>query len=244
MSKTKFNDPDVAPVRLADRLADQLADRIKHLPIGAKLPSENEMATEHKVSRTVVREAIAQLKAVGMLRTRQGAGIFISTRSRMNLTFRELDHHNPMEIIKFWEIRSGLDAAAARLAATRRTKTQLAAMRDLCHRSVEDISVVKAAESDAAFHLAIVEATANEYFVSVQKFLGAHLREGVLFIRRVESYSPEMLKEVRVEHFQILEAIADKNPELAARSTEEHILNSQKRLKYCLSHLVKLIGDF
>ena len=224
--------------RLADHLVRRMLATIKGMAAGTKLPTENQLAHDFGVSRTVVREAISQLNAIGVLKSQQGAGNFVAVPSH-TLSFRELDHHNPVDIMKFLEIRSGLDAAAARLAATRRTKSQLAAMREACQRTIEPTSLIDAAESDIAFHLAIVEATANEHFVSVHRFLSAQLKEGIIFTRRLIAGSAEMESGVRNEHRGILEAIEQGDASAAAKRAEEHMLHSQERLRSTVSALAR-----
>ncbi len=68
-----------APKSLSSEVIDRLAEQIMSgkLPVGAKLPSEQEMMKGMGVSRTVVREAVAALRARGLVVTRQGAGAFV-----------------------------------------------------------------------------------------------------------------------------------------------------------------------
>ena len=63
---------------LSQRVAKILSQKIRGnvLSAGTRLPSENAMAQHFEVSRTVVREAIASLKAEGLVETRQGSGGF------------------------------------------------------------------------------------------------------------------------------------------------------------------------
>src|ERR1700758_4746384 len=71
----------VAPTRnLRHEIAERLAAEIvggKFAP-GARLPTEQEMVAAMGVSRTVVREAVAALRAEGLVMTRQGAGAFVA----------------------------------------------------------------------------------------------------------------------------------------------------------------------
>lgn len=62
--------------RLADRIYERVIEQIVvgEFPIGERLPSENQLGTEHGVSRAVVREALAQLRADGVAITRPGRG--------------------------------------------------------------------------------------------------------------------------------------------------------------------------
>ena len=72
--------PVAPPRNLTREIAERIANHIvsaKLLP-GAKLPTEQEMVAAMGVSRTVVREAVAALRADGLVVTRQGAGAFVA----------------------------------------------------------------------------------------------------------------------------------------------------------------------
>ena len=72
--------PVIPPRNLTREIAERIADHIasaKLMP-GAKLPTEQEMVAAMGVSRTVVREAVAALRADGLVVTRQGAGAFVA----------------------------------------------------------------------------------------------------------------------------------------------------------------------
>ena len=66
--------------RLSDRLAQRLVDQIESgsLRPGDRLPTEQQLALAHGVSRTVVREAVHQLRSRALLVSRQGSGVFVA----------------------------------------------------------------------------------------------------------------------------------------------------------------------
>src|SRR5919109_4456101 len=72
--------PLAAARKLSRGLFEQLAEQIKsgRLSAGARLPTEEELSRAARVSRTVVREAVAALRAEGLVVTRQGVGAFVS----------------------------------------------------------------------------------------------------------------------------------------------------------------------
>src|ERR1700738_4406008 len=77
--RSKLLRPLGSPRSLSAEVVDRLAEQIisGKLPAGAKLPSEQQMMSGMGVSRTVVREAVAALRARGLVVTRQGAGAFV-----------------------------------------------------------------------------------------------------------------------------------------------------------------------
>jgi GntR family transcriptional repressor for pyruvate dehydrogenase complex len=106
-----------------------------------------------------------------------------------------------------------------------------------------DLAIPAVVEADLAFHLAIVRATQNEYFVSIQTFLLDHLRAGILFTRTLESYSKEKMEEVRREHSEIFQAIEARNADLASRLAEQHVLNARRRMRSAFaSHVMPDLG--
>jgi GntR family transcriptional regulator, transcriptional repressor for pyruvate dehydrogenase complex len=230
--------------RLTDTIAEYLITTARELAPGSKLPSENQLARQFGVSRSAVREAVSGVASRGLLEIRKGAGMFVRAPLIGNLEFGGVDYSNLANTAKLLEIRAGLDAAAARIAAIRRTADEVKFLQEMnAAASRADLAITEAVEADLAFHLAIVRATQNEYFVSIQTFLLEHLRAGIRFTRTLESYSKEMVEEVQREHTEILQAIEDQDSDRAARLAEQHVRNARSRMRSAFaSHLVPDIG--
>lgn len=230
--------------RLTDTIAEYLITTARELAPGSKLPSENQLARQFGVSRSAVREAVSGVASRGLLEIRKGAGMFVRAPLIGNLEFGGVDYSNLANTAKLLEIRAGLDAAAARIAAIRRTADEVKFLQEMnVAASRADLAITEAVEADLAFHLAIVRATRNEYFVSIQTFLLEHLRAGIRFTRTLESYSKEMVEEVQREHTEILQAIEDQDSDRAARLAEQHVRNARSRMRSAFaSHVVPDIG--
>jgi GntR family transcriptional regulator, transcriptional repressor for pyruvate dehydrogenase complex len=230
--------------RLTDTIAEYLITTARELAPGSKLPSENQLARQFGVSRSAVREAVSGVASRGLLEIRKGAGMFVRAPLIGNFEFGGVDYSNLANTAKLLEIRAGLDAAAARIAAIRRTADEVKFLQEMnAAASRADLAITEAVEADLAFHLAIVRATRNEYFVSIQTFLLEHLRAGIHFTRTLESYSKEMVEEVQREHTEILQAIEDQDSDRAARLAEQHVRNARSRMRSAFaSHLVPDIG--
>ena len=76
-------------LKLADQVARQLEARIRagNLQPGQKLPTEAELVQQLEVSRTVVREAVSQLKSRNLVESRQGSGVFVKAAGIEPLDF-------------------------------------------------------------------------------------------------------------------------------------------------------------
>src|SRR6202045_3149407 len=117
--------------RLPDTIAEYLMTTARELAPGSRLPSENQLARQFGVSRSAVREAVSGVESLGLLQIRKGAGMFVRAPMVGNLELRGLESCNLASAAKLLEIRSGLDAAAARIAAVRRTAEELKFLREM-----------------------------------------------------------------------------------------------------------------
>lgn len=232
--------PPPAPVRLAaerlsDRLAEHLAWRIESgaLRPGDRLPTEQQLALAHGVSRTVVREAVHQLKSRGLLRSRQGSGVFVAAPPlAKDLSFDASVLDSMDAVVQVREVRRALEGETAALAAGRASKAQIAGLR----RALREIDRSTAGggdgvDEDLAFHRAIAEATGNPQFTLLLAFLEQYLREAMRVTRGNEARRADFMQQVRVEHRAIVDAIAARDLAGARRCAVRHLLRGERRLQ-------------
>jgi GntR family transcriptional repressor for pyruvate dehydrogenase complex len=124
--------PDTAPRLVVDRLSDRLAARLRQqiesgaLQPGDRLPTEPQLSEAHGVSRTVVREAVHQLRSQGLLVSRQGAGVFVAqSAAAQPLTFDASVLDSFQAVLQVVELRKVLEGEIAALAAERATPAQV-----------------------------------------------------------------------------------------------------------------------
>jgi GntR family transcriptional repressor for pyruvate dehydrogenase complex len=157
-------------------VVSQLSEHIQQgeLKAGDKLPTETEIMVEQGVSRSVVREAISRMQAAGLVETRHGIGTFVLPPPPAAIM--GIDPATVMtvrDVIALLELRIGLETEAAGLAAARRTDAQLAEIRAALAALLQgarrgDDTV----ELDQRFHLAIAQASGNQYFHAILQHLG------------------------------------------------------------------------
>ena len=119
--------PLEAPRGLTGQLVARLtADIVSgKLAPGSQLPTEQEMIAATGVSRTVVREAVAALKADRLVVTRQGVGAFVADHVRRPYRV-DFDESSPLrEVLNVMELRTGVEVEAAGLAAERASPAQI-----------------------------------------------------------------------------------------------------------------------
>jgi GntR family transcriptional regulator, transcriptional repressor for pyruvate dehydrogenase complex len=226
--------PKLIAVRLSDRLAALLGEQIDtaKLKPGDRLPTEQQLALAHGVSRTVVREAMHQLKSRQLVVSRQGSGVYVApTPVNRPLMFDATVLDSIQSVVHVVEARRALEGEIAALAAERASRAQVSAMR----RALKAIDAAAAAGKDGVaedlvFHRVIGEATGNPQFRLLLGFLEQYLREGMRITRGNEARRLDFMEAVRIEHKAIVDAIAARDPALARRRAREHMLHSEQRL--------------
>jgi GntR family transcriptional repressor for pyruvate dehydrogenase complex len=218
--------------RLSDRLAARLIGQIEsgRLQPGERLPSEAQLAAAHGVSRSVVREAVHQVKSRGLVRARQGSGVFVSTSPR-SLSFDPKVLESMEAVVQVIELRRVLEGEMAALAAQRGSRRQVAAVR----RALLAVDAATRAgalgvDEDFAFHRAIGEATGNPQFVRLLSFIEQYLLDAMRISRSNETRRTEWLAQVHDEHHAIYQAIAARDADAARQAAIRHHLGGEKRL--------------
>jgi GntR family transcriptional repressor for pyruvate dehydrogenase complex len=232
--------PQTAPAplvaeRLSDRLAARLGEQIERgefVP-GERLPTEQALALAHGVSRTVVREAVHQLRSRGMLRSRQGLGVFVAaTPPHRPLAFDTGVLGSMEAVVQIREVRRALEGEIAALAAERATRSQVAALR----AALKEIDRTVAAGGDGvaqdmAFHRTLALATGNPQFGRLMEFLEQYLHDAMRVTRANEARREDFMQSVRAEHRAIVEAIAARDPKAARQRALQHMKHGEQRLQ-------------
>lgn len=223
--------------KLSRQLFEQLAGEIRsgRLAPGDRLPTEHELTRAARVSRTVVREAVAALRAEGLVVTRQGVGAFVAPEPQHSPFRIEPERLRSLEdILNVMELRLGVEIESAGIAAERATKSQvrsIAAALQALEQAIE--SDRSAVEEDIAFHRAIAEATGNAEFPRFLQFIGRHL-----IPRRTVAGLPERmggqrayLALIQEEHQRIYQAIAERDAKAARDAMRRHLTRSLERYR-------------
>jgi GntR family transcriptional regulator, transcriptional repressor for pyruvate dehydrogenase complex len=218
--------------RLADVLYGQLLMRIVNGDVaeGDRLPSEAEIGKMFGASRPVVRQALMQLQMDGLVYARKGAGTFVRMRppARLNAFVEPAD---VASYLRSFELRTAVESEAARLAALRRTRNHLKAIKDAA-RALEDAITRKETghEQDFGFHMAIAEATDNELFVRVLEELADTMHGSMAMgLSLTRTGSDLRRSQVLREHWQIADAIAAQDAEAASLYMRFHLLQTRTR---------------
>ena len=221
---------------LAQGVVAHLTDSIKggSLSPGDKLPTESEIMRMLGVSRTVVREAISNLQAAGLVETRHGIGTFVLEPSKTPMGLDPATVVTMRDVLDLLELRISLETEAVGLAAARRSDEQLAQLRaavdsfEECARNGRDTVA-----PDMVFHLMIAQASGNRYFHDILTHLGTNIipRARLNSAHFADDQPGHYIERVIHEHEDIFSAIARRDPEGARAAMRTHLSNSRERLR-------------
>lgn len=216
------------PLPLKEQVSARLRQLIEdgELAPGQQLPSERELSELLQVSRGTVREAIQFLHALGLVEIRHGAGTFVASAvhdpRRLRDEWRSWTRRHAGRVHDLLEVRRGLEAFAAELAALRQAAPGLEGMAAALvqMREAEASGDVAAlVESDVAFHRALAEAAGNAALVELSDALGPELLRERAAVWDIPGRAARSLK----EHARIEAAVRGGDSRAARRRLLEHL---------------------
>jgi DNA-binding GntR family transcriptional regulator len=172
------------------------------------------------ISPTPVKAALAVLEREGFLVARKHSGYFVA-----ELTVADMRD--------IYELRSAIDALAARDVARRRPAELLARLGELLEgqrEALEAGDVETYAELDREFHASIWQGSANRRLTSVADLLGAQLRLGHNLTIAVPGRPQAGLE----EHGEIMEALLSGDTAAAEQATRRHVAQVIRALERVL----------
>lgn len=226
---------------LPDEIATNIYEQIQLgiLQPGDRLPSEREFCESFGVSRSVVREALSQLKSDGIIEAKRGSGAYVLQRDqRQSFRLQDVVIDERESLAMVMELIVTIEVAATRLAAARRSAEDLKMIRRaLIGMEYEIANDRLGDEHDFMFHQAIVEATHNPHFIA----LSSHIEKGARRVIRqartnTKTKHIHSIEAVQEEHQVIFDAIKAGDPDSAAIAAEMHLKNAAQRLDMYLKY--------
>ena len=225
--KTPMN-ISISPIEPPASLANLVYDSLKELILTSQFdPSqrldERTLATQLGISRTPLREAIHRLVAEGFLRVEPRRGVFVNEKSKG-------------EIVEILYVRAALESMGARLATRHVTDGDVAGLRSIfesfSQNNVEP-QADKFAVANVNFHEQVLELSGCSKLVE----LASHIRDHMRMVRILTMRAGGRAQNALMEHFQIIEALENRDPDLSASRMREHILG-------LAHHVEKTVGQF
>lgn len=231
MQNNKKPPERVLPNEIAASISSQI--RQGKLRPGDRLPSERELCEQFSVSRSVVREALSQLKSDGLVEAIRGSGAYVLEKDqRQSFRMQDIALGERDSLALVMELVETVEVAATRLAALRRTPEDLKLIRRaLIGMEYEIANDRLGDEQDFQFHQSIVEATHNPHFVALSSHLELNARRVIRQARTsTKAQNLSLVEAVQEEHQAIFDAIKAGDPEQAAQAAATHLKNAAQRL--------------
>ncbi|WP_233885165.1 FadR/GntR family transcriptional regulator [Paraburkholderia flagellata] len=198
---------------------------------GERLPTEHMLAERFATSRPTVREALAQLRADGIIATRHGSGTTVMRRPDPDVRrFAPLETLS--DIRRCYEYRVVVESGAASLAAQKAEDEDIAAIRrewDNLQTIIETSGI--GAKDDFAFHMAVARASKNQFFITAlsgiqeQMVFSMNLSRNLSLVKSIERQ-----RLVQQEHLEVLEAIQARDAERASTAMRAHLERAVNRM--------------
>jgi len=224
-------------MNLTQQVADTLGNAIingtygEHNPV----PSEAVICEQLKVSRSAAREAVKSLAAKGLISSRARQGIRVLPETEWNLfdadVLRWMRDANPsLELLKeFTELRVAVEPEAAMLAAQRQNNEKIKLIGDALERMKRaETGLEDPLEADIAFHLSILDASENRFFMQLGRIIDTTLRVSIRFT----NMRTGVVGGNYGDHKKIYDGIASNKPAVAEKQAKAlmdsalHTINS------------------
>lgn len=181
------------------------------LPPGSRL-REIDLADQFGISRTPVREALKRLETQGLVSHERHHGAVVA----------QLDYSG---IAELYFLREVLEGAAARLAATHATQTEIEVMKDMVAYDRGFLEQpTELAERNRLFHHQVHLSSRNRYLLSALENMRTSL---VLLAGTTLAAATRGLHSVE-EHEVMVDAIERHDPDAAEEAARKHIRNAFK----------------
>ncbi|MCA8985143.1 MAG: FadR/GntR family transcriptional regulator [Planctomycetaceae bacterium] len=213
------------------RLFDEMLQLIESgiWAVGAAIPSERNLMLQFGVSRIAVREALSMLRALGVLEISHGKSTTVrkmSTETLAKLFPLLLSLEGEQSLTHVFEVRCALELQTARLAAVKRTADDLHRLSDLTERfDSYQTDTPESIEADHQFHVQIAKSTGNPLFWVLLNVLGSFVKYSQ---RESGKHDPEQHLKASRSHHEILQAIRERDADLASLCMERHLRDAHR----------------
>ena len=180
-------------------------------------PTEADLAKQYEVSRSVTREAVKMLTAKGLLVARPRKGTSVQPPRAWNLFDPDvlrwmLERKFSLDLLRqFTELRIAIEPMAAALAAVAADAVGIAAIAAGYQRMVAaEAGDDDPLEADIAFHIAVLEASANPFYAQFRDVVQTALRTSIRFTNRFKGRTASL-----PQHRAVLTAIEARDADAA-----------------------------
>lgn len=214
------------------------------IPPGTSLPTTRDLMQLFGVGRATVQSALARLEAEHIVETRRGrsGGSFVKAPNSdsPSLDFRVVEIRRQAEsLLDVIEYREIVEPAAAAIAAKKATDELITELRDLCKKTESATTDAEFMRWDTAFHLAIGEASCNQYLSEAIEKIRLELNPALQLLPDTQIWH-ELSNE---EHREIVDAIDSRDVTRVKQAMLTHISHGSQSVRSLIESLSALPAD-
>ncbi len=218
-----------ARVDLVSNVTDWIRREILsgNLEVGSKLPAEGKLADEFGVSRNVVREAMRNLRSMGLIEISQGRAprVKASDPETAIIAMESLLRDSENRLLHLTEVRYAIEVGIVILACRRRTDHDL----ERLNKCLDELKLAsqqnEQIEKDYEFHRLLAEATSNPVYVYIFETLSGLIRKS-----QQTTYPRDGLTHAIAGHTAILNAVTARDETVAADAMRRHLHDAEQDL--------------
>ena len=201
-------------------------------PPQSRLPTEQRLAHDYGVSRTVVRSALEQLKIEGVVQSRQGSGTIVATFNSESIARLNRDAQLPA-LKDCYACRLAIEPAIAATVAQAPSAEACAfleAQRVVLEQGDEGNEYERSSR-DAQFHIRLAKYSGNIFFISVMNTLRPHVLFAMNIAKTLTNGAQQQHFNLsQQEHLNIISAILSRDSEAASDAMRIHIETGADRI--------------
>lgn len=222
--------------RVADLLEQQIINDHEH---GERLPSEQQLAEQYQVSRTIIREALKLLKERGLIDSKTGSGSYVTRPEAQNIAevVYRIIRMDQIDYISVFDVRIILELESVSRAAQYATDEELQEMERLLEL-MKDPDITSATRSgyDFSFHYLIAKASRNPLLALMTEAIGTICQEMI----QKAFHLQHSLQDSIMRHAWIMDALKSRDQEAAKHAMLGHLEKSKSNYeKYMQDYLTK-----
>ena len=202
---------------------------------GDRLPPEKELSETLGLSRSSLREAVKALEVIRVLDVRRGDGTYVTSlepRQLLEALSFVVDLHDDRSVLEIFGVRRILEPAAVTLATGLLTVEQLAELDVLVERTSAEDGIEALVQHDLEFHSQIVAACGNDYLAQLIESISSHTVRARVWRALTQQGAVER---TIAEHRAIVDALRQRDAELASALTVTHIAGIEDWLRAALA---------
>ncbi len=216
---------------LYEQVADLLERDIMTLQFeSGRLPSEQALAEQFHVSRTIIREALKLLMERGLIDSRTGSGARVTKPCAENLSvvMSRIILMDDIDYNAIYDVRSILEEAAVQRAVENATEEDLTHMEEELQKlKNRQMSVEERRDIDFRFHYLIAQASGNPLLLVLVKTMSNVFKEMI----KTGIFIAGGIDDAILRHERIMNAIRNRDGEEAVRAMHDHLEQSRKNVE-------------